>query len=161
MEQDVLESANQRETCATFTQSDGTVLHRQGRVTSLQTRQRWEYCSGVLGQDVSVEITPPPLLSDAAALPESKQRFLDVLLAAGHFVWRSGPAFCRTQITRAICHREDLCHFPSDRRHFRMFQHVKKTKNKTILLNLIPNFGCKKCKISAFEPSRGKQWQVN
>lgn len=59
MEQDVLESANQRETCATFTQPDGTVLHRQGRVTSLQTRQRWEYCSGVLGQDVSVEITPP------------------------------------------------------------------------------------------------------
>lgn len=85
MEQDVLESANQTETCATFTQSDGTVLHRQGRVTSLQTRQRWEYCSGVLDQDVSVEITPP-LLSDAAALPESKQRSLDVLLAVGHFV---------------------------------------------------------------------------
>lgn len=109
------------------------------------------WCSGprCLSRD-----NPSPLLSDAAARPESKQRALDVLLAAGHFVWRSGPAFCRTQITRAICHREDLHHFPSDRRHFRMFQHVK--KNKVILLNLIPNFGCEKCKISAFEPNRGE-----
>lgn len=61
-----------------------TVLHRQGRVPSLQTRQRWEYCSAALGQDVSVEITPPRC---SQTLPESKQSALDVLLEAGHFAF--------------------------------------------------------------------------
>lgn len=55
-----------------------------------------EYCSGVLRWDVSVKITPH---CRSQTLPESKQRALDVLLEAGHFIWRFGPTFCRTQIT--------------------------------------------------------------
>lgn len=86
--------------------------------------QRWEYCSCVLGWDVSVKITPPHPPSPShtpccsQTLPEFKQRALDVLLETGHFMWRLGPTFCRTQITRAICHGKDLHHFLSDRGHF-------------------------------------------